>query len=775
MQEYSLIGKAVANVDALPKAKGMTQFTGDITLPGMLHGKILRGWYPHARILNIDLSKAKRLRGVLAVITGRDISYRPYGVVVRDKHAFAVEKIRHIGDEVAGVVAIDADIAEEACELIEVEYEELPAVFDPSEAMQEDAPLIHERLQEYERSAIVRPVAGSNICGHFKLRRGDVDQGFQSADYIFEDEFKTQPISPASIEPLVCIANVDELGSITVWSTTQSPFETRDHIALSLGISFNRIRVIVPPLGGGFGLKMGIKAELACIAMAQHVRKPVKLALTRAEVFTGGSVRLPTVYKIKTGVNKDGTIIARKCTSIYDTGAYANLGPFITWQGMRVGGGPYEIPNIWVDAYTVYTNNIVGGAFRGFGTTQAAWAIESQMDIIAQKLGIDPLELRLRNAVEEGSICPTGQIAHAVGLKECLRSLEEKGNWSQQKQKGGKVSGMGIACFHKPTGTPTSHSAVVQVNPDGSVDLLIGSVDMGQGCNTVFSQMVAEELGIPVEKVRVAPPDTYVTPYTTATTGSRATFCMGNAVKRAAQNAVEELLKVASLALELPVKRLEFKGGKVWIKDSPHEGIPIDELPLGSRLAKSTEYPIIGNPIIGKGHFTSAGKESIMDSETGQASKSSAFWMYGANLVEVEVIPDSGEVKIKRVLAAHNVGKAINPCLLEGQVIGGVVMGIGATLYEEVVRDKGTILNPSFIDYKIPVVTNTPDEIDCVFIEAPHKEGPYGSVGVGEAVMVGISAAIGNAIYDAIGVRIKELPITREKILNALKQNSEPE
>jgi carbon-monoxide dehydrogenase large subunit len=770
MQEYSVIGKSVLNVDALKKVKGMTQYTGDIKLPGMLYGKILRSRYPHARILNIDVSRAKQLKGVRAVVTGRDVPYLPYGIAIRDKHAFAVEKVRYLGDEVAGVAAIDEDIAEEACELIEVEYEELPAVFDLVEAMQESAPLIHEHLNEYEYPSTIHPVPGSNICAHFKLRRGNVNEGFQSADYLFEDEFKTQPLSPAPIESLVCIADVDDLGNITIWSATQSPYETGGLIAESLGISLNKVRVIVPTLGGGFGLKFGIKTELISIAMSQSVGKPVRVALTREEVFTGGTVRLPAVFKVKTGVNKDGTIIARKCTEIYDTGAYAGIGPLITLQGMRPGGGPYKIQNIWVDAYTVYTNNTVGGALRGFGTTQSVWAMESQMDIIAEKLGIDPLELRLRNILEEGSICCVGQIAHGVGLKECLRSLEERGKWSQKKQGKERFSGVGIACFHKPTGTPTSHAAIVKVNADSTVDLLISSVDIGQGSNTVFSQMVAEELGISVEKVRVVSPDTRVTPYTSSTTGSRATFCMGNAVKRAAQNAVEELLKVASLALEVPVEKLEFKDGRVWVKASPHEGIPIDKLPLGSRFTKGAKYNVIGNPIIGKGHFTSAGKEAIADPETGQASKASAFWMYGADLVEVEIIPDTGEVKIKRILAAHNVGKVINPLLLEGQVEGGVTMGIGDALYEEVIWEKGETLNPSFMNYRMPTFPNTPEVIEYVFIEEPHKEGPYGNIGAGEAVMIGMSAAIGNAVYDAIGVRIKELPITREKILSALKK-----
>ena len=768
MGTYSVIGKSVPDIDIIKKAKGSAVYATDIKLPGMLYGKILRSEYPHARILNINASKAKRLPGVEAVITGKDIPPTHWGIVIKDKHVFAVDKVRCIGDEVAGVVAIDTDTAEEACELIEVEYEELPAVFDPVEALKEDAPLLHERLEEYEHISSVRPVPNTNISSKFKLRRGNVDEGFRQADYIFEDEFKVPSIHTSPLEPMACLAQVDAIGNITIWSSTQSPYEIRDTIADYLGIPFNKVRVIVPFLGGGFGGKFHVKGELACVIMSQFVRKPVKLVFTREEVFTAGGVRHPLIIKVKTGVNKDGTIAGRHCTEIWDSGAYADAGPRIMWRAIQSAGGPYNIPNIWVDSYNVYTNNPVACAYRGFGANQPTWAIESHMDIIAEKLNLDPLEFRLKNSLEEGSICPTGQVAHAVGLRECLRTLEDKGNWSKLKQEKKKYTGVGVACFHKSTRTPTSGSAFVKVNEDGSVDLMVSLVDMGQGTGTVLAQIVAEELTVPLEKVSVSMPDTQTTPYYSATTGSRSAFVLGSAVKMAAIAAKKELLAVASPLLGVEAEKLELEDGKVLVKGSSGKEMSFSALPIGGDKFVSG----VGCPVIGAGFFSSADKGTIPDLETAQASKSSLFWMYGAHLAEVEVDADTGKVKVKRILAVHNVGKALNPLLLEGQCEGGVSMAIGEALYEELIREKGKTLNDTFLDYTLPTFMEVPEKMESVFIEVPHNESPYGNIGIGEAVALGASAAIGNAIYNAIGTRIKELPITGEKIVKALREKT---
>jgi carbon-monoxide dehydrogenase large subunit len=763
MSDYALIGKSVRNVDAYKKVTGGSIYTDDLKLPGMLHGKILRSKYPHARILNIDVSKAKRLAGVKAVITGKDIPPYLYGVTVKDKPVFAIDRVRYMGDEVAGVVAVDRDTAEDAIDLIEVEYEELPSVFDPVEAMKEGTPLIHEKLREYECVPIIRPIPNTNICGYFKLRRGNMEAGFKQADTIFEDEFKAQPVSNACLEPIACIADVDSQGNVTVWSSNQSPYVLRDHIAGTLKIPASRVRVIVPFVGGGFGVKYFIKGELACVMMSQFVGKPVKLVYTREELFTAATLRQPLLFRIKTGVKKDGAIVARQCTLIWNTGAYSGLGPQISRNAAMTASGPYHIPNVWVDSYTVYTNNTMAGAFRGLGVPQVAWAVESHTDILAEQLKMDPLEFRLKNAVEEGSILPTGQVAQAVGLKECLLILEEKG-YSSKKEAKEKYTGVGVACGIKSTGTPTSSCAFIKLNPDASADVIGSSVDMGQGCNTVLSQIASEELGIPVEKINISMPDTFVTPFDQATVGSRTTFHMGNAIKMAAQDVKRELFNIASGLLGVGVSELELREGKVWVKGSSEKFIPLEKLPMGGRYVTR-----IGYPVIGKGFFSAAREGTVLDLETGQGSASSIFWMYGAALVEIEINPETGEVKIKNIVEAHNVGKAINPALLEGQFEGGVVMGIGAALYEDVIWEKGRTLNPNLTDYKLPAFTNIPP-IESVFVEVPHPEAPYGNIGIGEAVTICTPPAIANALYRAVGVRIKDLPITAEKVLKALKE-----
>ena len=769
MGAYSVIGKAIPDIEITKKTTGAAIYADDIKLPGQLYGKLLRSQYPHARILNIDISKARQLAGVKAVITGRDVPSRRWGVMIKDKLPFAVDKVRYIGDEIAGVVAVDMETAEEACDLIEVEYEELPAVFDPFEAMKKGAPLLHEKLGEYERVPVARPVPNTNISSRYKLVKGGVEEGFKQADYVFEDEFKIPSIHTAPLETMACLAQVDALGNTTVWSSTQSPYEVRETIAECLGIPLNKVRVIVPFLGGGFGGKFHIKGELACAFMAQFAGKPVKLVFSRKEVFNAGGVRHPLTIRIKTGVNKDGTIIARHCSEIWNTGAYADAGPRVMMRAMQSGGGPYNIPHLRVDACDVYTNNPVAVAYRGFGANQPTWAIETHMDIIAEKLDMDPLEFRLKNAVEEGSICPTGQVAHAVGLKECLRTLEHKGNWSKLRQEKKNYKGVGIACFNKATNTPTSGSAFVKLNQDGSADVIVSLVDMGQGTGTVLAQVVAEELTIPLERVRVSMPDTEATPYYTGTTGSRAAFVLGNAVKMAAEAARKELLALVSQLWEVEVERLELKDGTVSVKGSPEKATPFGALPIGGGKFVSG----IGYPIVSAGFYSSGDKATVHDLETMQSSRSSLFWMYGAHLAEVEVDAETGKVKIDRILAVHNVGKALNPLLLEGQIDGGVSMAIGEALYEQLIGEDGKILNASFLDYKLATFSEAPAKIEHVLVEVPHRDAAYGNIGFGEAAMLGASAAIANAIYDAVGARIKELPITSEKISMALREKTE--
>ncbi len=763
----TVVGKPVNDIEIIRKVQGAVTYTDDIELPGMLYGKILRTRYPHAKILNIDVSKAKQLPGVKAVITGRDIPNRRLGILIWDKPALAVDKVRFIGDEVAAVAAVDLETAEEACGLIQIGYEELPAVFDPEEAMKPEAPLIHEDMENYEKLSYARPVLNTNISSKFQLRQGDIDDGFKQSDYVFEDELVIPSVHTAPMEPHICVARVDVSGSITVWSSTQSPYEIRDAIATYLGLPFHKVRIVVPFLGGGFGGKFFIKGELIATLLAQVAKQPVKLVFSREETTVGGGVRHSLNMKIKSGVTKDGKIVVRHCIEIWNTGAYADAGPRVMLRAMQAGGGAYRIPNIQVDALDVYTNNPTAVAYRGFGANQPTWAVETHMDIIAGKLGIDPLKFRMKNALEEGGITPTGQVIHACGLTDCLSVLEEKGRWSELKQTKKIGKGVGISCFHKATNTPTSGAAFVKMNQDGSVEVVVSITDMGQGTTTVLAQIVAQELTISVEKVNVAVPDTQTTPYYTGTTGSRGAFVLGNAVKKAAEAARKQLLEVASELFEIDVDKLDVKDGKVLVKGEPDKTMPFSALPIsGGKFVNG-----IGRPVVGAGYFSSGSKGTVPNFVDMQTPRSSLFWMYGAHLAEVEVDIETGKVKVTRILAVHNVGKALNPLLLDGQVEGGIMMAMGEGLYEAIITDKGVTRNDSFRDYKLTTFTEVP-KIERVFIEVPHRDSVFGAIGMGEAVVLGVSAAIGNAVYNAVGARIMELPITAEKVLKALEENA---
>jgi carbon-monoxide dehydrogenase large subunit len=748
-------------VEAIDKVTGHALYGTDVKIQGMLHGKVLRSPLPHAKILNVDISRAQKLPGVKAIVTGRDLMTR-YGTCVQDQPYYCFDKVRYMGDPVAGVAAIDPDIAEEALEFIKVDYEELPPAFDPLMAIEPDAPLVHEDLGSYWHGPHYFPVPGTNICNHFKLRKGNIDEGFRQSDFVSEDTFKTQMVQHCHLEPHASIAQVDPSGQITIWTNTQHPYTCRRELARSLGIPMNRIRIIVTYVGGGFGGKVYLKVEPLCVALARKVKnnKPVKIVLTREEEFYATSiVRHPSVIQVKTGVQKDGALMARQVKLVMDTGAYADAGPPITRNAGFSCNGPYKIPNIWVDSYCVYTNKTIAGAFRGFGIPQIMWAIDSQMDMLAGEIGKDPVEFRLKNALEEGSISATGQILHSVGIKECIRKAAEGIGWGKRA---GENRGRGIGVMHKMTMTPSSSSAFVKLNEDGTVEVLSSTVDMGQGSNTVLAQIVAEELGVNLKSVKVNSPDTDVTPFDHGTSSSRSTFHMGNAVKQAATDAKKQLLEAAADELEANPEDLEARDGFIFVKGSPAKNIPITNVAMGgSYLGK-------GRPIIGRGTFN-VPDATVLDPETGQGANPAVFWMYGAQAAEVEVDQETGKVKILKVASAHDLGKAINPAACEQQIEGAIATGVSTTLMEEVKLERGKTLNPNFVDYKIANSLDMPEMVP-ILVESNHERGPYGAKGLGEPALAATAPAIANAIYDAVGVRIKDLPITPDKVLKALKE-----
>ncbi|MBI5967648.1 MAG: molybdopterin-dependent oxidoreductase [Deltaproteobacteria bacterium] len=764
MESSGNIGASVPRIDAIEKVTGRTLYGPDLKMQGMLYGKVLRSPLPHARILSVDTSKAERLPGVKAVVTGKNMMGR-YGVIVQDQPCYCFDKVRYIGDPVAGVAAVDLDTAEEALELIKVDYEELPPVFDPLEAMEPNAPLVHEDLGNYWHGPAFFPVAGTNICNQFKLRKGNVEEGFRQSDFIAENTFTTPMVQHCHLEPHASIAKFEPSGQVTIWSNTQHPYTVRREVARLLSLPINRVRVIVSYLGGGFGGKVMLKVEPLCLILAVKVKnyRPVKITLTREEEFYATSVvRHPSIIQIKAGVRKDGTLMALKTKIVFDTGAYADVGPVVTRSvGMSISG-PYKIPHIWGDAYCVYTNKSIAGAFRGFGIPQFMWAIDSQMDILAEEIGMDPVEFRLKNALEEGDVSATGQILHSVGIKECIRKAAEAIEWGK---KTGEYRGKGMGTLYKMTQTPSSSAAFVKLSEDGSVEVLSSTVDMGQGSNTVLAQIAAEELGVDVKNVKVVPPDTNVTPFDHGTASSRSTFHMGNAVKQAAADAKKQLFEVAAEQLEVKPEELEARGGFLYIKGSSGKGIPISQIRMGITYGK-------GRPIIGRGTF-SVPEATPLDQETGQGANPSVFWLYGAQAAEVKVDPSTGKVEVLRIAAAHDLGRVINPLNCEQQIEGAVVTGIGTALMEELVIREGKPANTNFRDYRVPTSLDAP-EVTSIFVEAAHKEGPYGAKGVGEPALAPTAPAIGNAVYDAIGVRIKDLPITPEKVLKALREKDEP-
>jgi CO/xanthine dehydrogenase Mo-binding subunit len=764
LEELFVVGKSPVRVDAVEKVTGKIIYGTDIKFAGMLYGKVLRSPLPHARILHVDTTRALRLPGVRAVATGKDLE-ATYGLCVKDQPYYCFDKVRYVGDPVAGIAAVDEETAAEALDLIRVEYEELPAVFDPIEAMSPDAPLIHENIGEYWHGAAFFPVPGTNICNHFKLRKGDVETGFRDADCVSEDTFRTQMVQHCHMEPHASVVQVDASGRILIWSNTQHPYSCVRELSRSLDIPMHKIRVVVTGLGGGFGGKAALKLEPLCIVLAMKAKnnRPVKITQSREEEFYGATVvRHPSVVTVKTGVKKDGTLTARRIQLVYDTGAYAESGPTVTRNPGFSSNGPYFIPNMWVDSYCVYTNKTIGGAFRGLGIPQMMWAVDSQMDILAERIRMDPVEFRLKNALEVGSVTTTGQVlTTSVGIKDCIRKASEAIGWKHRKKVRGR--GMGIGVMHKMTMTPASSSAFLKLNEDGTAEVQASTVDMGQGSNTVLAQIAAEELGLKMEDVRVVSPDTDVTPYDHGTSSSRSTFYMGNAVKAAAADARKQLLEIAADFLEANSEDLEVRQGIVSVKGSPERKISVRDIPKGgSYLGK-------GRPVLGKGTF-GVPDATPLDRETGQGVMPAIFWMYAAQAAEVEVDEETGRVKVLRIASAHDVGKAINPEAVEQQIEGALGTGIGATMMEEIrFDDRGRTMNPNFVDYKLPTSMDMPEMIP-IMVETIHNRGPYGAKGMGEPALAPTAPAIANAIYDAVGVRIKELPITPERVLKALKE-----
>jgi len=764
----SVVGKSIPRPDAVEKVTGQAKYSADFSMAGMCYGKLLRSPYPHARIVRIDVSKAQKLPGVKAIVTGKDAPL--IGEFIMDRYVIARDVVRYVGEPVAGVVAESEEVAEEALELIDVAYEELPPVFNVEEAFKVESPvIIHPNLSRYQKNPLsfryqLMPDNRPNVFECWKGYQGDVQRGFQEADLVVENKFTVCRWQHAALERYIVDAWLEANGQIVVREKRQGIHPARSALSSIYHVPLSKVRVIVPYIGGTFGEAIYQWPESVAVLLALRSGVPVRLSFNRDECFVNILHSLGEVIYIKDGVKKNGAIIARQLTTLLDAGAYSGMSTLLVRSGVRGAVGQYRIPNFEMESYGIYTNLPVTGAMRGVTNPQLIWAVEQQMDIIAEKLGIDPVEIRKKNLLKEGERHPLGEITHSIGAEECMNRVTEWLGQGKSPEVEGALwrKGKGFAVGNLFTTADLPSFATVKIYGDGMVEVHHGSEELGQGINTVLAQIAAEEFAIPVENVMVVRGDTAVTPYDSVTCSSRSTFFVGNALRRACQDAKRQLFELVAPRLAVNTDDLEVKEGKVQVKGVPQKSISISDLVTASGIV-----PEVGE-ILGKGYFN---VKSLPEDETGQTEKWVAFYSYGAHGVEIAVNVKTGEVKVLRAAGCFDMGQPINPKMCEQQIDGGMAWGISHAILEQIiVGDNGKILNPNFTDYKLASVGDIPtrENIKSMIATAPHKEGPYGAKGMGEMVSLPMLAAVGNAFYNATGVRIRDLPLTPERVLKAL-------
>jgi CO/xanthine dehydrogenase Mo-binding subunit len=765
------IGQNVVRIDAHDKVTGTALYADDIQFGNALyHARIKRSPYPHALIKKISIEKARSLPGVKAVVTGEDFPGH-IGLYLQDRFIFCRDRVRYVGDPIAGVAATSVEIAEKALDLIDVEYEVLQPVLDPEFGANPQAPVIHPDLGQYVVANFILPVAGTNISNHFKLRKGNVSDAWGQCTSILERKYRIPHIQHVPLEPHVAIAKVDPSGDVTLWDSSQSPFAQRDLISQSLGINQSNMRVVAPLVGGGFGSKAGVSMESLAVAIATQVRgHPVKLLLTREEEFYTTFVRQGLVAYFKMGCNEDGKLLAMENTFYWDGGAYTEYGVNITRAAGYSCTGPYEVPNVKTDSYCVYTNHPVGGPMRGFGMPELHAGLEQCIDDLAYQVGMDPVEFRRRNCLTENSILPTGGKMHPTGLSQCLEKSAEAIGWGKKSTPSApnKRRGKGLALMWKAPAMPPNagSSAWIELSEDGMITLGIGCQDIGQGSFTVAAQMAAAAFGVPFESVRLATPvDTRYSPYEWQTVASRITWSTGNAIINAAKDARQQVLDLVANAWEESSEDLDIVNGTVISYRSEKE-ISLKKLVVYG-LPKPDGKGWMGGPIIGRGNFMPTYITGL-DPETGQGDQAVVHFTTGAQAIELEIDLDTGRIEILKGVASFDVGKAINPDLVKAQMEGGLVQGISSALFECLQLKDGVVQNPCFVDYRIATTVDAPVEIQSIIVEVPQADGPWGARGIGEHSMVPTVPAIANAIYDAIGLRFDGPPYTAEKVYLAM-------
>jgi CO/xanthine dehydrogenase Mo-binding subunit len=737
VRDFSVVGTSVRRVDGVDKVTGQARYAGDLIIPGMIEGKFLRSPYAHARIVSIDARAAEALPGVIAVVTSKDFTdISPYAGRGKNKDhpIIAVERVIFAGQPVAAVAALDRATAEEALGKITVEYEELPAVIDVDEAIADGAPLVHD-------------FAERNICFQTDLVKGDVEKGFAEADEIFEDEFEFPMVYHYSMEPHTAVAQVDGDG-ITIWTSTGHPFGVRQEIAEIYHYPLSKIRVHVNFVGGAYGSKSGAKTEPLVVALARKAQRPVRVVQSVSEAMATCR-RHAIKCKVKTGVKKDGTLVAKQAEIFLNTGAYTETGPVVTRRTLTRILGPYRYPNIRVNSYCVYTHTVSAASFRSVGGPQTAWATESQMDIIAKKLNIDPVALRRKNLVKKGEeIRPKFRPLDA-DLDKGFKLVIDKLGWDGPVSKEGHGRGVGFGTTDP--GAPLASTSTVHVLSDGSVVFMCGTVELGQGAKTVMSQIVAEELRVPLASVAIRPIDTAFTPFDRSTGSSRSTTVMGKAVELAGSDARRQIVELAMEHFECPEEAITLQAGEAAAGGK--------RITYGELIHK--HFAMQGGELVGTGYAHSGMAPVPADP---------LFWEIGIGAVEVSVDRETGKVRVEKYVTAADAGKALHPLQCEGQDEGSAMMGFGHTFYETYHYEGGQVVNSSLVDYKVPTFDDVPDEFESILIEDANGPGPYGAKGLGEGGIIPVAPAVANAVFWSTGARVKSLPLTPEKVWRALKE-----
>jgi len=776
-QDFAVIGNSVKRADVVGKVTGQAMYAGDLALPGMLHACLKRADIAHARILGIDVSKALALPGVKAVLTHKDVprvlhygSPHPRSASVTRDQYILDDTVRYWGEGVAAVAAVSEEIAQQAIDLIEVQYQPLPAVFTIEDAMKPDAPQIH----------AVSP-GGNLVIPPAVYARGDIQRGFAEAEVIVEGEYSMGRPTPAYMEPNICTCKWDSSGDgegkLTVWISTQTAFMVRGTLAEVLGLPLHKVRVIVDHMGGGFGAKQDLfQSEFLCALLARQTGKPVRMEFSRKETFLGGRSRHPGKVWLRQGFRKDGTICAREARIVFNSGAYGSHGPGVTHVGTSALTSLYRCDNVHLEGRCVYTNTPIAGAFRGYGVVQTYYALDIQMDEAAERLGMDPAQLKLLNAVRAGDMAPSDHAIVGHGLEDCIRRGLQETNWatvrnatpggtpatpgglpeatapSAKRQSGALRTGWGMGCeMHGSSAYPgikERGNAIVNMNEDGTVTLMTGAAGLGTGAHTALAQIVAEELGVRFEDVSVVHGDTDIVPWDIGAFASHTTYMVGRAAQMAASQVKQQVLERAAERLEVAVEDLEARLGVIAVR-----GVPAKQITVREAVAAARDIPAA--------HLVATG--------TYTPTKSYSF---GAHFVQVQVDAETGQVEVLQVVPVHEIGKVIHPVAAAGQVEGGIQQGIGHTLSEDYVIDlnTGRSLNPSFVDYKMPLSMDMPPIRTILLETAPDPGGPWGAKGVGEDPIIAIGPAIANAIYNAIGVRFRHYPITPEQVLQGLRQ-----